>query len=236
MGWGRAHGEESSIRPSGASQGHPGSSRGLFRGRAGSGPCSAKAAEPIRRRYLQRHPLATASMSLSPQARTRDQLSLWGQERFCKLFRHGFHTGPLPSQHLWWEKHSRRTTGILQIDTDKNSPAGPLYPVGPGPAWYDQARPGAPLREGGTEGGEPESSKGSNQNGANKISDQEIPDRRSDTFVCCRDCQATRQLFSMLYINQGWYSGLQERVFFFCCCCFFKKLPQTFLLSFKGKL
>ena len=102
-------------------------------------------------------PLATASLSLSPQLCTRDQLSLWGQGRFCKLFRHGFHAGPLPSQHLWWEKHSRRTTGILQIDTDKNSPAGSLYPVGPGPAWHDQAQPGAPLREGGTEGGETES-------------------------------------------------------------------------------
>ena len=102
-------------------------------------------------------PLATALLSLSPQLCTRDQLSLWGQGRFCKLFCHGFHAGPLPSQHLWWEKHSRRTTGFLQIDTDKNSPAGLLYPVGPGPAWHDQAQPGAPLREGGTEGGETES-------------------------------------------------------------------------------
>lgn len=124
----------------------------------------------------------------------------------------------------------------MQIDTDKNSPAGPLYPVGPGPAWYDQARPGAPLREGGTEGGETESGEGSNQDGANRISDQEIPDRRSDTFVCCRDCQATRQLFSMLYINQGWYSGLQERVFFFffsVVVVFLKNYPKLLFCPLK---
>ena len=48
------------------------------------------------------------------------------------------------------------------------------------------------------------------------MSDQEIPNRLSDTFVCCHYCQATRQLFSMLYINEGWYSGPQKRFFCFC--------------------
>lgn len=34
--------------------------------------------------------------------------------------------------------------------------AGSLYPVGPSPAWHNQAQPGTPLREGVTKGGETE--------------------------------------------------------------------------------
>lgn len=105
--------------------------------------------------YLFRYPLSNSIREPISSAWPSGPAAFPGAGLW-KLCHHGFHAGPLPSQHLWREKHSLRTTGILQIDTDKNSPAGALYPVGPGPAWREQARPGTPLGEGGTEGGETE--------------------------------------------------------------------------------
>lgn len=58
------------------------------------------------------------------------------------LFYCGFHHPGDPANSTFMMRKTDRTTGFLQIDTDKNSPAGSLDSVGPRPAPPSPAQPG----------------------------------------------------------------------------------------------
>lgn len=54
--------------------------------------------------------------------------------------------------------------------------------------------------------------------------------RLSDTFVCCHYCQATKQFFSMLCVNQGWGAGRHQRL---CSVAFCLRRTKLFFCPSK---
>lgn len=234
VGEGTWQGRELPARPRGASQGHHGSSRPILRERVlAEVHTLQRVPNPIRAVSVaiptevppQRQYLWACLLSLALRTSWISGAGFW------KLFHRGFHPGPLPSQHLWWEKHSQRTTAILQRDRDENSPAGSLSPVGPSPAWHKEARSGAPLSEGGTQGGETER-KWRKQLEWSKQNFRPGDPKQTVGHICLLSLLPgnTAALFHVVY---QWRLVFRtpEKIFLFL----FFKLYKTFLLSFKGR-
>lgn len=124
---------------------------------------SSKRAEPRRGSQWQcphRYLLRNSAYEIISSAWHSEAAKFPGAE-FWELFHHGFHSGALPSQQLRWKKQRARTTGILQIDTDKNSPGWATVSCGAQPSLAQPSlaqpgMPGTPLSKGGTKGGETE--------------------------------------------------------------------------------
>lgn len=97
--------------------------------------------------------LATVSVNLFLLPGTQDQLNLWGRtlEALSPWLPHWAPAKPTFMMRKTFPENNRH---LAKRHTDENSPAGSLYPVGRSPAWHNRAQSGAPLSEGGTEGGE----------------------------------------------------------------------------------
>lgn len=110
------------------------------------------------------------------------------------------------------------------------APAGSLYPVGPSPAWHTQARPGTPLSEGGTKGGETER-KLRKQLEWSKQNFRPGDPKQTVRHICLLSLPPGNKavLFHVVYQRRLVFRT-PGKVF-----CFFKKLHNTFRLSFKGK-